>query len=136
MEAYRTSMRGILLLVLGGLAACSSTESGGPAGDATTDGAGCSGTFSCFCGSPICVEGTWKCTACGADTGADTSADAGSIPCGTKTCGANQVCVHDCCGGAPTPDGGTCTPPPPTCLDIPSECAGTPTCGCLKVPTS
>src|ERR1043166_3984329 len=99
------------------LAACSSsdTTSSGDGGSG-----GCTGDFSCFCGSPACVEGRWVCPSCGGDSGGDAS----SFACGSITCGPNQLCVHDCCGGAPT-DGGSCTPPPPTCLDIPAACGDT-----------
>jgi hypothetical protein len=75
---------------------------------------------------------------------------AGPHPCGAKTCGAGEYCIHPCCGGAPRScspvlDGSSCpigthyestcgnlngpgclndpcTPPPP-------YCASKPTCG-------
>src|SRR5205814_9401982 len=39
--------------------------------------------------------------------------DGASSACGTRSCGADEVCIFPCCGGAPPqcqppPDGGTC----------------------------
>jgi hypothetical protein len=80
---------------------------------------------------------------------ADLSATDAHVACGTQTCGANQVCVQPCCGGAlplcePPTDGGGCAPPAtmgqcfdnglktgcvvacttasPFCKDVPSNC--------------
>ena len=83
----------------------------------------------------------------------------GAAPCGTQTCGGNEVCIHPGCGGGvaicdPLPDGGhcpqgwteslcpapygrvgcmpgPCTPPAPFCAPLPASCGGTPNCTCL-----
>ncbi len=83
-------------------------------------------------------------------------ADAGTTQaCGVTTCGASQICVHPCCGGAPpqceaASDAGTCafgpcnvpgsalpcsqrpcSPPAPYCVTVPTSCGGAASCGCL-----
>jgi hypothetical protein len=77
---------------------------------------GCSGT-----GGAGGSGGTGATGGTGAEGGRDAGADAActadappaGIRCGTMTCGAGQICVFPCCGGAAI-DGG-CTPPPPYC---------------------
>lgn len=88
----------------------------------------------------------------------DAPSDA-PFACGTVTCGATQVCVEPCCGGAAPPciprddagacpggfhevsacagsagpgcQGDPCTPPAPFCVDAPAGCAAGLSCGCF-----
>ena len=143
--------------------------------DAATDGAvdasgGCEaagGVCGCAGGcnpgfhpapSPLLDMCPQPCDGCGACSqwcclpdDAGTPADAGvRSECGTETCGASELCIRPCCGGAPPPclptdgvpcaEGSTactlpdgrdgcqtpCTPPPPYCdTDIPTGCTMT-----------
>lgn len=106
--------------------------------DAGSDGAG-----SCTPGTPSCI------------TPPTVDGAAGVLTCGSQTCGTNQFCVQQRCGGGPNPcvplpDAGTCpsgwtfdptcprsvrggcdpppcTDPPPFCADIPGSCVSLPT---------
>jgi hypothetical protein len=73
-----------------------------------------------------------------------TEADS-AFACGGVVCGAGQVCVHPCCGGAAPPcearpDGQACpsgcqapacTPAPASCLTPSAACSNDASCGCL-----
>jgi len=91
----------------------------------------------------------------------DASGGQDALACGAMTCGANQLCVMEFCGGGPNPcmapmDGGVCpdgwilrhgtscpsavddycspppcTNPPPHCEDRPAACADPLSCWCL-----
>jgi hypothetical protein len=92
----------------------------------------------------------------GSGGSAGTDAGSGPFACGTETCGANQYCIHPCCGGAAPacfdkPDGGSCpsgshdgcntgsgfdcTGPdccePDPCTPPPPYCADAPESNCL-----
>ena len=162
----RTKVAVAVTLATLAIAGCRSTTKGEPLTDAASDGTGSDGTGSdrpvgtdgasgpdgpdapADTGGPGGVDGP-----AAADAGAEASSDAGTLMCGSTTCGPSQICVRECtCGGplrcGPRPDGGTCpagpcpgepltmcalacSNPPPTCRDLPAECNGTPSDACL-----
>lgn len=117
----------------------------------------CSDICSAACFESVCETSSCQWAAAPAPAASSPQCNDAGTPCGSKTCGANELCVHLCCGGQIPPcieanDAGLCdfglcqglpgqgmercaappcTPPAPYCVTRPAACNPTITCGCF-----